>query len=137
MTDNFTGVFIGFINALKIPVSRQTVIDELQKHPDYGSMYAYSQLLDDWNVPNAAIKLPFERLEEIGKPFIAYTAIKKFALVKFFRPDKVILSLGGRSDKELTHKQFRDIYTGTVLLGERKENSGELAYNLKMRSEIV
>jgi hypothetical protein len=70
--DNTTRVLTRFMVELGIPVTRQSISDELQKHPDYGSLLAYSDVLNNWHVPNAAYQLWFDQLAEVPLPCKLY-----------------------------------------------------------------
>jgi len=50
-----------FIKQIGIPVTRQSIVDELQKHPHHSSLLAISDLLNNWHVPDAAYELAFGR----------------------------------------------------------------------------
>ena len=53
---------------MAIPVTRQSISDELGKHADYYSLRAFSDVLDRWNIPNDAYKLSFEELAAVQFP---------------------------------------------------------------------
>ncbi len=58
--DNTTMVLDHFIGALAIPLTRQTLYDDLQKHPDYNSLLVMSEVFDNWHVLNVIYQLRFE-----------------------------------------------------------------------------
>jgi hypothetical protein len=49
--DNSTVVLSRFVDALAIPLTRQSISDKLQKHPDYNSLLATSEVFDNWRIP--------------------------------------------------------------------------------------
>jgi len=79
--DNITHVVGLLINALKIPVTQQSIEDELQKHPEHNSLLAISDLMNTWKVPNASYNLSLEDLSDVPKPFIAHLGKAGFVLV--------------------------------------------------------
>src|ERR1700743_2400329 len=79
--DNATWVLTRFMAHLAIPVTRQSISDELQKHPDFHSLLAFSDVLTNWHVPNDAYKVPFDELKDVQLPFITFMADKQFAVV--------------------------------------------------------
>ncbi len=82
--DNFTRVLTHFVQELDLPVTRQTVSDELEKHPDYDSLLAFSDALNRWQAPNAAYRLVFDQLTDVPVPFVAYAKKEGFVVVKHF-----------------------------------------------------
>ena len=60
--DNAAQVLYLLVQALNIPVTRQSIDDETAKHPNHTSMLALSELLDHWRIPNAAYNLTFPAL---------------------------------------------------------------------------
>jgi len=68
--DNPTRVLTRFMAELEIPVSRQSISDELQKHADYNSLLAFSDVLDFYRIPNTAYQVPVDQLQEVRLPFM-------------------------------------------------------------------
>lgn len=137
MVDDYSNVLVRFINELKIPVSKQSVIEELEKHPDYGSIYAYSEQLSRWDVPNTAYRIPFEKLKEIGQPFIAFINKENFAMVQRIDENRVKFYTGGSFSKSIPVNEFRKIYSGAILLASREINSGESDYTRRRSLDLA
>jgi hypothetical protein len=51
------------------------VIKELDKHPDYLSLMAVSDILTAFEVENAAFRMDFEELDDVPLPFTAINEI--------------------------------------------------------------
>jgi hypothetical protein len=64
--DSATQTLTKLIETLKIPVTRKTVVEELERRPDYYSLAAFSDVLDRIKVPNAA----YRRLPTAYRPEI-------------------------------------------------------------------
>jgi hypothetical protein len=62
--DNTTQVLNLYAKKLNISVTSQSIDDQLQKHPDYASLLAFSDVLDRFHVPNAAYSLDFDQLTQ-------------------------------------------------------------------------
>jgi len=133
--DNATRVLTRFMAELEIPVTRQSISDELQKHPDYYSMLSFSDVLDRWNVPNAAYKLEFEQLSDLPLPFIAFLSKNQFSVVTQLDDTKVTVSTHKWANKAFTADEFKKQYSGSVLLAEKDERSGEPDYAKKLRKQ--
>jgi hypothetical protein len=136
-TDNTTRVLTRFIAALAIPVTRQSINDELQKHPEYNSLLAFSDVLDHWRVPNGACQLTVEQLAEVPLPFIAHLSKKEFAVVTALNEKQVTVSNERWNGKVLPMEEFKKLYSGTILIAEKDVESGEPDYANKRKKEIV
>src|ERR1700761_9173022 len=81
------------VNELNIPLTDQSIKDEIERHPSQGSLLAISDLLKNWCIPNASYKLGFEELlkTEIPLPFVVQLT-SGFALVTKFDKDTIIIS---------------------------------------------
>lgn len=138
--ENVNEVLNLLIGELGIPVTRQTVEDEIARHPEHNSMLAISDLLNNWCVPNAAYQLNFDELAsaKIVTPFIAYLANKKFVLVSQLNEKEVIVSNEEWSKHRLKVEDFKRIYAnGFILIAEKETDSGEADYTLKRRKESL
>jgi uncharacterized membrane protein len=133
--DNPTLVLTRFMAALEIPVTRQSISDELGKHADYNSMLAFSDVLDRWNVPNVAYKLEFEELSDLPLPFIAFLSKRQFGVVTQLDDSKVTVSHHKWANKVFTVDEFKKEYSGSVLVAEKDERSGEPDYGKKLRKQ--
>ncbi len=106
--DNPTRVLTRLITELKIPVTRQSISDELGKHADYNSLLAFSDVLDRWNVPNEAYRFEFEQLAGLPMPFIAHLKKKEFGLVSAMDKEKAIISTDKWNKKAVPLDEFNE-----------------------------
>ncbi len=135
--DNLVYVLTRFIKELNIPVTRQSIIDEMEKQPNYNSLLAFSEVLNSWNVSNAGYKLDYEQLVEVPVPFIVYLSKKEFAVVTSLDDKQAILSTEKWNDKSFTIDEFKKLYGSHILVAEKDENSGETDYDNKRRNEQI
>jgi len=137
--DNVTTVLKQLVKELGIPVTKKTLEKEMELHPDYFSLLSISDLLDNWNVPNAAYELSFEDLltTEMPESFVAYFATKEFVWINSFSDAKIIVSNEKWRKHELTLEEFRVYYGGSVLIAEKNEDSGEVDYDKNHRQELI
>lgn len=136
--ENTTMVLSHFVAALDIPLTRQTLIDDLQKHPSYNSLLGMSDVLDNWQVSNAAYNLSFDELLSIGidSPFIAFVSRREFVLVNELTEKYAIVSNERWGKHRLSIDEFKNLYSGAVLFAEKDETSGETDYTTKHRKEL-
>lgn len=135
--DNTTKVLTRFVNELAIPVTAKSISDQLEKHPDYDSLLAFSDVLDRFNVPNAAYKLSYDQLVDVPVPFIAHLKDRKFGVVTTFGENEVKISHDRWNGKTFPTEEFKKQYGGSVLVAEKDETSGEAGFDQKHRAEII
>src|ERR1700748_2771398 len=112
--DNATWVLTRFMVDLAIPVTGKTVSEELERHPDYYSLAAFSDVLDRIKVPNAAYKLAIEQLSEVPVPYIAHLSRKEFGVITHFDESFVTVSTERWNNKRFTAAEFKKMYSGAV-----------------------
>jgi len=135
--DNATLVLTRFIKALAIPVTRQSISDELQKHPDYGSLLAFNDVLNNYHVANDAYQVPFNELNEVPLPFISFLTDKTYAVVTQLDEKQATLSNDRWNNKVFPIDQFKRLYGKSILTAQKQVNSGEPGYAEKRRKEIL
>jgi uncharacterized membrane protein len=136
--DNITHVINLLINELQVPVTNQSIEEEIAKHPAYRSMLAISDLLNSWRIPNAAYQLSFDELvsAEVPAPFIAhFSKGGGFVLIDHLDDKHAIVSNERWNKHSLTIDEFKDKYAGSILIAEKDETSGEDNYAKKQRKE--
>ncbi len=137
--DNITAVLNILVKNLNIPVTRQSISDELQKHPDHSSLLAISDLLNNWHVPNAAYELSYDELvsAEVPTPFIAYFSRKEFAVIHQLDDRGATVSNERWNHHNLTTDDFKRLYSGSVLVAEKEDTSGETDYAKKQTKQTL
>jgi uncharacterized membrane protein len=137
MEQNNINVVYGLLQELRIPVSLNGVSEELEKHPEYGTLLAISETLDHWQVPNASYKLEYEELADAPVPFIAYCAKNEFLLVTKLDKQNLIVSNRRYNNHQLSAEEFKKKYRGVSLFAKKGKLSGEPDYYAKRRKEIA
>jgi protein-disulfide isomerase/uncharacterized membrane protein len=135
--DNTTVVLTRFVKELRIPVTRQSICEQLEKHPDYDSLLAFSDVLDQYRVPNGAYKLKFDQLTDVPLPFIAHIKNKEFAVISALDEKAVVVSNEKWNAKKISLAEFKKLYSGSVLVAEKDEASGEAGYAEKHQKEVM
>jgi ABC-type bacteriocin/lantibiotic exporter with double-glycine peptidase domain len=97
-------------------VTEEEAVNELQKHPEYPSLLAISDILKWFGVENDAYHVEFKDLAEVPVPFIACVKPSNdFVTVKSITGKQVVLTDHRRSNYTLTLKEFETNYTGIIL----------------------
>ncbi|MEO6979925.1 MAG: vitamin K epoxide reductase family protein, partial [Mucilaginibacter sp.] len=120
---------------LQVKITRTTLTNELEAHPDYPSLLSISDVLNNYAMENVAIQLDPAKLTEAPTPFITTiktenNAVELFSVVKeiaantvlFFDPLKHVWA-------RVSGEVFLNIFSGTVLLVDADEAAGEKDYN--------
>ena len=122
---NADAAVIKLLRALKILVDRETITAELDKHPDYPSLLAVSDVLTAFNVENVACRMEFEELGDVPLPFLAHVRTNGGDLVLVKKIGNGYYHLA--SDKWENHKvsaaEFKKMYNGVVLTAETSRES--------------
>ncbi len=127
---------------LGIEVSRRSLFDKLQSHPDFPSLLAVQDALRYFGVDSSAIKIEdIKKIpSEVGgvlaqiKPsekeeLFAYVYSQTENEIEWFNPIK-------HKREFIKHENFSEIFTGYVMLFEALDNAGEKDYKLAHRKEV-
>jgi len=142
MMNNTAEVILQLIKELKVSVTRSSIISELSKHPQNNSLQGISDLLSNWNIPNGAYEISTQELISNSSltPCIAHLSVHngEFVLVhNIINHLFVTISAKGNNKSEITFEQFHADYSGTILIAEKAEISGEADYRSKRIHEII
>ena len=120
---------------LQVKITRTTLKNEIEAHPDYPSLLSISDVLTHYGIENVAIKLDAAKLSEAPVPFITQIkvendAVELFSVVKaitldtvsFFDPIK-------HTWTAVSRESFWEKCSGTVLLAAADEQAGEKEYD--------
>jgi hypothetical protein len=135
--DHIVQVTIKFLELLKVRVTRNTINETLNNHPDFPSLLCIADAFNKWNIPNVATKMESKlNLDELPLPFLACTNKHDtpFAVVQNIEKHSVHLFYTGTSKaKVVSRDEFIDLWTGVCLFAEPNEESGEKEYDTSRR----
>lgn len=121
------------IKDLKVPVTRFTIRENLEEHPDFPSLLAISDCLTTWNIPHETYRVNKETYnpEELNFPFIAHSSFNggTFSMIKEIKNKTVKFLSHSKSITEISEDEFLKNWDGIVLYAEKAEESGEQGYN--------
>ncbi len=121
---NIEAVVVYLLKGLGVHIKPSDVSEELEKHPDYPSMLAISDVLKWFKVDNIAYSIDAEDLIKMPTPFIACTSRNNdFVTVNQVLDDRVRLSDDKQSNYSLTLSEFKKIFNGVVLQAEASATS--------------
>lgn len=92
----------------------------MEKHPDYPSLLAISDVLTSFGIENAAFRVEPGMLTNVPCPFIAHTAQYggDFVVVRKIEADHLFVSSDKWNNLKINIKEFKNIFNGVVLTAE-------------------
>ncbi|MDB5086755.1 MAG: hypothetical protein JWR09_749 [Mucilaginibacter sp.] len=108
------------LTTLSIKIDPEIISGELEKHPDYPSLLALSEVLTALNIENAAYHVDTNSLTNVPCPFIAHTNINggDFLVVNKINGDKVTVSSEKWNNHKINLDEFKKLFKGIVLTAE-------------------
>jgi uncharacterized membrane protein/thiol-disulfide isomerase/thioredoxin len=121
---NADSVIIKFLRYSGLSISPQTVVEELDKHPDYPSLLAISDVLTNFNIDNDAFRLTGDELQSLPGPFIVHGRTKggEFMMLHLIDADQAIVSTEKLNKHKLTRENFDKLYGGVALIADAPES---------------
>ncbi|WP_020598438.1 vitamin K epoxide reductase family protein [Spirosoma panaciterrae] len=135
---NASATLYALLKRMDVKVTRATVQESLERHPDFPSLLSLSDVLTDWQVESAALQLnTTEQFRELPFPFIAHLRKEGgwYVLVTALKGDRI--TYVDTAEGQLTESlaDFEQQWSGVVLLAEVSELSGEPEYAPKRKQE--
>lgn len=135
---NVTVVTARLLKELNIPVTTTTIIDSLEQHPNYPSLYCISDSLKKWKVDHIALKVETGSLEKLPTPFIAHQRSRGGNFVVVNNVENIVEYFDGNGKvRKISKEEFGKDWDNTVLLAEKSEQAGENHYKANKRRELL
>ena len=117
---NADAAVINILRKLNLKVNPAIISAELERHPDYPSLLAVSDVLTSLNIENSVYRLPFDELKNIPCPYIAYTNSNggELVVVDKISDDKISISNQKRKNHKIKIETFEKKYVGVFLTAE-------------------
>ncbi|MGN6395261.1 MAG: vitamin K epoxide reductase family protein [Mucilaginibacter sp.] len=130
--DNVGAAVAKLLKSLNHQVNTREIIADLDKHPDYPSMLAISDVLNNFNVVNNAFRVDAESLAAIPAPFIIHARSNggEFLVVEKVKGDDFYISGEKYDNKRIPLDELTKIFGGVILVPEPTENL-KPAFSLK------
>jgi len=111
---------IKLLKCLAIGIEPATIITELEKHPDYPSLLAISDVLTAFDIDNAAYRVDAENISTVPCPFIAHTNLNggDFLTIEKISGETVLASSDKWNRHTLSLDEFKKMFQGVVLTAE-------------------
>nr|WP_294942612.1 vitamin K epoxide reductase family protein [uncultured Mucilaginibacter sp.] len=119
---NPEAVLLGLLKQLGFPVKPSDVINELSIHPEYNSLLALNDVLNNFGIEAGAYRITEDELADVPCPFITHTHNKgaEFMLVTAMDDRSVTVSHQGGKAQRIKLPEFKAIFAGVVLVPDDK-----------------
>lgn len=137
--NNCVSILGELIRSYDIPVTKTSIKEELETHPNHGTLLSISDALNKWKIPNQAFQIETDEFKKLPLPCIAHLKTKggEFAIVFTLSKDFVILKKANGKETKLPMHDFEKIFTGKILVIQKDSNSGENGYWEKKKREYL
>lgn len=123
----------------KAQVSKTTISNVLQQHPNYPSILSISETLNYWNVENVILNTSVEKLKELPLPFITLLKGNENIFITVTQVSDSYVSYYSQINKKLItqeHNKFITLWKPVVLLAEPDKPIIEKNFSLIKRKEF-
>jgi len=139
--NNIISVVSKLLDILKVSVSDTSIHERLEEHPEYPSLLAISDCLNEWNISNQAYQIPKADYDshDLQFPFIAHfnSLGGSYILVHDIKDNNVVYSDEANHKALLDETDFLEKWSGIILFATANEKSGEANYHTKRMHEII
>ncbi len=138
--DNAVVVVQKLINHYNIPISDQTIAEDLMSHPEYPSLKSICDALGKWKIEYYPVRINRDLLKKTDTPFIAHLNDDGDKLVfvpKLNGDSKVKYYDSSGKSKSIRIDAFFNKYSGVSLLIDPDENAGEDKYSEKRQNNLL
>ncbi len=136
---NFLNTFTKFLSLLKVRVTKTSAEYYLETHPEEGSMLAYTDALNHFQIENAAAKITVEDLKDLPTPIVTFLQVDggTFTIIKSIKNNTVLWLDKHKGWVWTQIEEFTVNWSGIVLLAETDKESGEKDFTKKRISELL
>jgi uncharacterized membrane protein len=137
LQDNVRAVLQNLVYYADLPITQSSIFEAFQVRIPAGSLEVIGDILDEYAVPHLTVRLAPAQLPEISYPAIAHLHIHKgyFVMLHGCEAGKISYIDPAEGWKEVSIEEFTTQWSGVVLLIEPNEQSGEIAYTQKRKTE--
>lgn len=137
--DNAVSATYLYLKSIGAKVTEETVEETLKNHPNYPSLLAVSDALNEWDVENLAIRITTEQILEIPTPFLVHLQSDNgiFAVVKSIENNKIKWQHTEKGIQNESFDEFNEKWDGVVLMAEANEKSKEKNYAQNHQKELI
>lgn len=139
--NNSIAVTQQLLSTLAVPFTNYKLEEAMLQNPDYPSIAAVHDVLQEYKVDNMVLQVEKEKLKEIPVPFIAHLRGKTNGFITVTKvSDNNIYYTAAQSlskIKTMSRQDFEKDWSGVSLLAEKTEQSGEKDFETNLKKERV
>lgn len=134
---NTSYITIQLIKELKVPVTSSAIIESLELHPAYPSLFSISDTLKKWKIDAMALTVEADKLSDLPLPFITQTKNGRndFILVTSINGQNIGFKNNCRNERFISRQEFIEKWSNVVLLIESSKESGDRNYSSLKKKE--
>ncbi|MGB0522524.1 MAG: vitamin K epoxide reductase family protein [Flammeovirgaceae bacterium] len=140
--DHSVATVRNFIHQIQVPVTKETIRKSLTENPDYPSLASLSDSLTEWRIENLAVRFD-KTAEELGEailPAIAHLQSDgkdQYVTITSFENLRVKYVHAENGWVHEPFDQFKEKWSGVLLMADPKPTSGERHYKKKRQDEML
>lgn len=127
--DPITNVLHELFKNSSIRINKSTIEEKLLQHPDYPSLFSITNTLSNFGIPNKAVRISNEQLEQLETPFLATTHFDETILVKSMENSTITYYTPTSGFQKSSVSRFLGIWNNMVVLLDNKAVVEEKKYN--------
>jgi len=138
--ENSIRVLTQYLDELKVNVTPATVQRCLLDHPNYPSLLSYIDCLNEWKIPNRAVKIKSAeyRPDRFSFPFVAHLQIPTSSFVVLHNISNGVVSLSDEhGNTEMSEQEFLKKWDGIILFATPGKDSGETNYRASKTGAVL
>ncbi|WP_439487351.1 vitamin K epoxide reductase family protein [Algoriphagus sp.] len=128
------------LESLSVPFTQQFLKEKILTHPQYPSLLAISDTLEEYGVESMAAKLGADRLDDFPLPAIVQVSLADgsyFNVVTTVSENMISLFDEKGKQKDVSRLDFLKSWTGVSLLVEAGEDAAETEIKQKTRDQQI
>jgi uncharacterized membrane protein len=122
-------ILMQWLKVAEYNLKREKVELSLLTHPDYGTLSSITDTLTEFGIEHAAASIPFQHIESITEPYIAYIKQnheEQFVLVYPLGSNSYKLLLDKNKSAVVTKAELEAIWTRTIVAIEKNEAKNKI-----------
>jgi uncharacterized membrane protein len=139
--NNSIAVTQQLLSTLAVPFTNYKLEEAMLQNPDYPSIAAVHDVLQEYKVDNMVLQVEKEKLKEMPVPFIAHLRGKVNGFITVTKVSDKSIYYGAAQSltkiKTMSRPDFEKDWSGVSLLAEKSEQSGEKNFENNIKKERV
>lgn len=119
-------ILLSFLKSLHVKYTSDYAEKLYEEHPHKYNLYGLSKMLEEYGIANAGVRVNDKNIQALETPFIAHIG-NDFVVVNKVTDRQVVYHWRDK-DIEVTIPQFKDLWSGVVLIAEPDADSIEPEY---------